>query len=441
MPSTMIQFGFEWPGMVEILWRATLLLASAWAAHALLDNANPRWRVLLWRATAAMILILPLTSALTPKITLPLPENAGAVEELFLNLGGGAELSSRSWLPWLFSLWGLGALVSVMTYLRARMAIKKIVSGSRGADELVRLAMVSAADGVGYLGVLPELRISSSVEMPFAFGVFKPVIVLPERMNAPEFRAEQAAVLAHEVSHFRSADLAWIFAIQTVRSLLWFHPLAWAVPTAHRAACEDVCNAAAARYVGDVRAYSKTLARVALATIKSPITQGGVPMASRSTVLRRLDFLKKGIGAAPLSAATRAGFGLTGLVVLAAFSTLSLGPLQAAGGKAGETRTADISKYQTAAEVMPRVKTMPPRPEMPMEIARQEVDVITRIEFFVKEDGSVDRELTRISKQSGFPELDELTLTWAKKMEFEPALQGGKPVAIRMAIPVQWKSK
>ncbi len=54
-----------------------------------------------------------------------------------------------------------------------------------------------------------------------------------------------------------------MFLVRVTTALFWFHPLAWRAVAAHAAACEQVSDAVAARYVGDVTQYSGTLARVA----------------------------------------------------------------------------------------------------------------------------------------------------------------------------------
>ena len=60
-------------------------------------------------------------------------------------------------------------------------------------------------------------------------------------------------VIAHELAHVGSWDFAWNAALQAASMLLWFHPLAWRIGSAHRAACDAVCDAVAASYLGDVR--------------------------------------------------------------------------------------------------------------------------------------------------------------------------------------------
>ncbi len=102
---------------------------------------------------------------------------------------------------------------------------------------------------------------------------------------------------------------------------------------------------------------------------------------------------------------------------------------------------APAEEFLTVAEVMPKVKSQPPMPKMPSYIARARVNVETRVEFYVAKTGDVDPGRTRIAVSSGYPELDELALEYAKKIKFHPALNRGEPVAVRMAIPIKWISK
>jgi beta-lactamase regulating signal transducer with metallopeptidase domain/thiol-disulfide isomerase/thioredoxin/protocatechuate 3,4-dioxygenase beta subunit len=59
--------------------KSTVLLTMAWLAHGLLAGANPRWRVALWRATLASIVLLPVFSWAPPIVEYRLPQ-AGVAE-------------------------------------------------------------------------------------------------------------------------------------------------------------------------------------------------------------------------------------------------------------------------------------------------------------------------------------------------------------------------
>jgi protocatechuate 3,4-dioxygenase beta subunit len=98
--------------------------------------------------------------------------------------------------------------------------------------------------------------------------------------------------------------------------LLWFHPLAWRMRKAHLTACEMVCDAVSAGFVGDVNEYCGTLARVAVATYESH-PAAGIAMAKLSTISRRLNVLKRHVFLMPLRRRTTIGFGITSLLVVA----------------------------------------------------------------------------------------------------------------------------
>ena len=101
----------------------------------------------------------------------------------------------------------------------------------------------------------------------------------------------------------------------------------------------------------------------------------------------------------------------------------------------------EADEFLMVAEVMPKYKTIPPQPKMPPYIARARVDVTTKVEFFVSKNGDVDATRTRVAVSSGYPELDDLAVEWAKTIKFHPALNRGEPVAVRVQIPIQWKTK
>ena len=103
--------------------------------------------------------------------------------------------------------------------------------------------------------------------------------------------------------------------------------------------------------------------------------------------------------------------------------------------------TSEVEEFLMVAEVWPKYKYVPPKPRMPSYIARARVEVVTKIEFFVTKNGDVDQNRTKIAVSSGYPELDEIAVEWAKKIKFHPALNRGEPVAVRVAIPITWTTK
>lgn len=78
---------------------------------------------------------------------------------------------------------------------------------------------------------LEELRIarrvriaySSRIEVPFTFGCFRPVIVLPERLREQE--AKRRMSIRHELTHIKHGDYAMNALLLLSKALFWFHPL------------------------------------------------------------------------------------------------------------------------------------------------------------------------------------------------------------------------
>ena len=139
----------------------------------------------------------------------------------------------------------------------------------------------------------------AAISVPFLCGFMRPVVVLPDRMCATAYCPQLPGILAHELAHVRSCDTLWNMLMQAVSIALWFHPLAWRIGSAHRSACDAVCDAVSASFIGDVQDYCRTLARVALYAAH-PAASAGLAMARGADVRRRLAMLQRRVFALPL---------------------------------------------------------------------------------------------------------------------------------------------
>jgi beta-lactamase regulating signal transducer with metallopeptidase domain/type II secretory pathway component GspD/PulD (secretin) len=62
---------------------------------------------------------------------------------------------------------------------------------------------------------------------PIAFGILRPSVALPVDFAAKFSRAEQDAMLAHELAHLASRDPLWYLLADLSSAALWWHPQAW----------------------------------------------------------------------------------------------------------------------------------------------------------------------------------------------------------------------
>ncbi len=317
--------------------KISLLLLAAWITHFAVAKTNPRWRVFLWRGTAlGFLLVLGWTVGLPNwAIRVPAPKPVVAVvteiaerfqEDRYVRFDPRTFQKPKESEPsrpiaapqtetesvwrslteaWKFvsvgqilaGAWAIGFLICAARLIRGRVGLSKSLRDSKPAPESVTAIARDVAEGLSASWPMRVLC-SSRFLVPFLYGAFRPTLVLPDRMCDPFYRGRLTAILAHELSHARSKDTFWAFVIQTVSSVLWFHPLAWKIGAAHRESCDAVCDAVAAAYLGSVQEYSRTLAFVALEAAAGPTC--GLAMAKRSDVRRRLTALSHKLFDTPL---------------------------------------------------------------------------------------------------------------------------------------------
>jgi len=108
-------------------------------------------------------------------------------------------------------------------------------------------------------------------------------------MATETYAADLPSILSHELVHIQQRDTIWIPLLHLLKQAGWFHPLAWRLQHVHAQACEAVCDARAAQYVGGSEEYAGCLARVALelAGVRRRDAMA-VPMVRGSRVTRRL---------------------------------------------------------------------------------------------------------------------------------------------------------
>jgi beta-lactamase regulating signal transducer with metallopeptidase domain/uncharacterized GH25 family protein len=365
-----------WAGLTQVsslsacavlLSKATLLLAIAWLIHFALARANPRWRVLLWRGVVVGLALLAVWSLGLPglKVRVPTPEVAATMPtpsrppvvpgrapidvpqpavlptevgvpapiEITTPLDQpladarhdpalpvGTPAPSISWQAVLSGIWGFGVILLLVRlaigYLRLSWVLRTLPSApERVLAEIQRVA--------AEMNCRRAVRVRSSrrFALPFLFGLRAPTLVLPEQMCQPAYRRQLPGIIAHELAHVRSRDFAWNAAVQAVSILLWFHPLVWWMRSAHRAACDAVCDAVSASYLGDVRVYCQTLARVALEGVASSPT-AGLAMVRRCDVRRRVAALRRTFFPLALRRRRMVTFALAGLLGVAVIAGL-----------------------------------------------------------------------------------------------------------------------
>ena len=264
--------------LVNHLWQSTVVAGIAWLLVSALRKNHARVRFWIWFAASAKFL-LPfslLTLAgewMRSLVAVPVagkPEAAAVMAKLvrpYSEAGafaGGvapAAIHPVSWFPFVLPvIWGIGVLLVAARYARCW---QRVHLATRSAQPLELKANV------------PVLCTARSME-PGIFGIFRPVLLLPEgildRLSAGQLRA----ILAHEMCHVRRRDNLTFALHQVVQALFWFHPATWWIGTQLMEERERACDEAVVRASDTAEVYAEGILNVCRYYLESPACVAGV---------------------------------------------------------------------------------------------------------------------------------------------------------------------
>ncbi len=239
---------------LEFVWKATAILAAAFAAGALMRRSPAALRHFLWTAAFAALLVLPAAMLLGPKWSAPVALAVQAVElgpSALSTPAPSVPATSQPRPPFsLAAIWWTGFLLAAARFLAGATRTSWIAARARPTG---------IEDGV------PLLE-TPLAPVPMTWGIFRPVILLPAGASAwPADRLR--VVLLHELTHVRRRDLLAQSIAQAACCLYWFHPLAWLALRELRKERERACDdsvlatgVAPHEYAGHVMDLVRTLA-------------------------------------------------------------------------------------------------------------------------------------------------------------------------------------
>ncbi len=260
------------------LWQSTFFAAAAALLALVLRGSRAEVRCWIWRAASLKFLIpFSALSALGHRIdwrtiaaaTTAAPASiAQTVERATRPIASPFDLSlasysldlprhpgSTQW-PEIFALiWVCGAFVVLFRWWKQWRALRQFLR---------------TATRLGHESGLPVLSSPALVE-PGVFGIFRPVLLLPEgigdRLTPPQLKA----VIAHERSHVRRRDNLWAAVHMTVEAIFWFHPLLWWIGHRLIEERELACDEEVLLSGAEPRAYATGIVEVCKSYLESPL--------------------------------------------------------------------------------------------------------------------------------------------------------------------------
>jgi uncharacterized protein (TIGR03435 family) len=262
------------------LWQSTVVTGIAWLLSLSLRQNHARLRYWVWMIASVKYLIpfslliaageslhsafatpmqRPALAAAMQQITLPFSlaaspaavPYAGAAPEA----AAAASTLGNLWPVILLVAWLCGLLLVVFSWMRGWLLIR---------------ASIRASSRMALLAEVPVLSSPLLLE-PGVFGIFRPVLLLPQGIDDRLSPAQLDAIIAHEICHVRRRDNLTAAIHMVVEALFWFHPAVWWIQTRLLEERERACDEIVLQSGNDADIYAESILNVCKFCIESPL--------------------------------------------------------------------------------------------------------------------------------------------------------------------------
>ena len=332
---------------VNHLWQSTIVVGVAWLLALALRRNQARVRYWVWMA-ASVKFLLPfalligagewLRSLMATPVAAT-PEVAAVMEQIAqpfpqaqpLDLAGQAVAAHRvEVLPLLLlAIWACGALIVVARWAWGWLRMR---------------AAMHAASPLDLAAEVPVLATSALLE-PGIFGIFRPVLLLPEGILHRLTPSQLDAIIAHEMCHVRRRDNLTFAMHMIVEAIFWFFPPAWWIGARLIEERERACDEAVLQAGGKAEVYAEGILNVCKMYVESPLEcAAGV---SGSDLKKRIVRIMAEQVTRKLTLGRKVLLGVAG--VLAVVVPLALGLTTAAQRSAQSDDAGNLHKFEVAS--------------------------------------------------------------------------------------------
>ena len=293
--------------LIDVVVRISAILAAGLVARALFRRRSPALRhLVLATAIVTAPAVVPLGSLL-PGVPITLPSRPafhrvaqvqpsrdtrppGTIPAAPRTPAGHEAWESPATTPMnvmaiAARIWVAGAGLGLLTLAVGLWRLARVTSRARAADG-VWADVFAALRAEGLAPAAATLRVVTEPTLLATWGWRRAVVLIPDA--ARTWPAERVRlVLRHELAHVARADWLVHLYADTLRALLWWHPLIWIACRRLRHDSELACDDAVLASGVEAHAYADHL--VAIARACGPArSAAATPMAHPSTLHRRI---------------------------------------------------------------------------------------------------------------------------------------------------------
>ena len=275
------------------------------------------------------------------------------------------------------------------------------------------------------LGVSPRFFSSAEIGGPVTFGLFRPVVLVPETFLTMDAESMEA-VACHELLHVRRRDWAFTFAEEAVQSLFWFHPpLLWLIERI-RATREQIVDGLVVGWTGARRHYIQALLSMAStparADLLAPSFARKHHLKERVALLLRESSMSKRRLAVTLAAI---GLGTVLCVALA----VSYFPLSRPASS--PDRVYRVKEGVVAPKLIRKLE-----PEYTQQARDSKLQGTVVLSTEVSKAGEAENIKVVESLDAG---LDANAIAALKQWKFQPGTKDGRPVRVAATVEVNFR--
>jgi bla regulator protein blaR1 len=175
-----------------------------------------------------------------------------------------------------------------------------------GLAWLAGFAGIACAYWIRWCRVAAVIRAGSPIELdlsvraisspsflePGVFGIFRPVLLLPEGIFDHLTPEQMKSILAHELCHVRHRDNLVAVIQMFVETTLWFHPLVWWIGKCIFQERERACDEEVLRLGSQPRVYAQGILKVCELYLEAPV-ECVAGIASGAYLRTRIDAIMK----------------------------------------------------------------------------------------------------------------------------------------------------
>lgn len=217
-------------------WQLVALVATGTALPMIFRLREPRWHLAYLQLLLLAALLLPFLQTWQHPVVRLQPMR------LVVNPRLEGPLAPSGPLTWTWPDYAVALLLAglILRLLWLALGLWRLRQYRATAKPLTLAVVDAARRATGSHAAIAE---SNVVSGPVAFGLWRPVVLLPASVQSLSTEA-QFAVVTHEFLHLRRGD--WLFALleELVTSVLWFHPAIWFLIARIRLAREQAVDRA-----------------------------------------------------------------------------------------------------------------------------------------------------------------------------------------------------